>query len=106
MDILVNNAGILVSAPLLETDPSHARALIDTNVMGVVDMTQARTRPTQPLPYSLYDKIPAPLPACLPACLPVRSPACPHLPARLDSPACLSTRQPAFLPACPPAWNR
>jgi 1-acylglycerone phosphate reductase len=40
IDILVNNAGVSFSAPVIEQDLEQAKRLFDTNVWGVVALTQ------------------------------------------------------------------
>jgi NAD(P)-dependent dehydrogenase (short-subunit alcohol dehydrogenase family) len=40
VDVLVNNAGILVAKPLLETSLDDIRRLIDTDLVGVIRLTQ------------------------------------------------------------------
>ena len=40
IDILINNAGILVAKPLLETSLHEVRRLIDTDLVGVIQLMQ------------------------------------------------------------------
>eukprot|EP00270_Netrium_digitus_P004201 TRINITY_DN1514_c0_g1_i1.p1 TRINITY_DN1514_c0_g1~~TRINITY_DN1514_c0_g1_i1.p1 ORF type:complete len:299 (-),score=80.93 TRINITY_DN1514_c0_g1_i1:388-1284(-) len=41
IDVLVNNAGVLASGPVAEIPMSTVRKMFDTNVMGVIAVTQA-----------------------------------------------------------------
>jgi 1-acylglycerone phosphate reductase len=43
LDILFNNAGTLYEAPAIEADPARVRALFNTNVFGLMEMTTALT---------------------------------------------------------------
>ncbi|KOC08252.1 hypothetical protein AFLA70_285g001631 [Aspergillus flavus AF70] len=43
LDILFNNAGTLYEAPAIEADPSRVRALFNTNVFGLMEVTTAFT---------------------------------------------------------------
>lgn len=41
LDVLVNNAGRMVAAPATETTAAHMRAVFETNVFGLVEVTTA-----------------------------------------------------------------
>lgn len=43
LDILFNNAGTLYEAPAIEADPDRVRALFNTNVFGLMEVTTAFT---------------------------------------------------------------
>ncbi|OGE53697.1 hypothetical protein PENARI_c007G09801 [Penicillium arizonense] len=43
LDILFNNAGTLYEAPAVEADPARVRALFNTNVFGLMEVTTAFT---------------------------------------------------------------
>ncbi|KAE8341932.1 hypothetical protein BDV24DRAFT_174064 [Aspergillus arachidicola] len=43
LDILFNNAGTLYEAPAIEADPARVRALFNTNVFGLMEVTTAFT---------------------------------------------------------------
>jgi len=44
LDIMVNNAGLSYPSPIVDADPEHWRAMLETNVLGLLAGCQAAVR--------------------------------------------------------------